>query len=40
MKITDAEASVPGKGYRTQNERYGSPLVMVEMGRTWYQVYQ
>ncbi|MDT1852405.1 hypothetical protein FPK68_20325, partial [Acinetobacter baumannii] len=26
MKITDAEASVPGKGYRTQNERYGSPL--------------
>ncbi|MFE1971615.1 hypothetical protein ACFMJR_22745, partial [Acinetobacter baumannii] len=26
MKITDAEASVPGKGYRTQNDRYGSPL--------------
>ena len=26
LKITDAEASVPGKGYRTQNDRYGSPL--------------
>ncbi|OTT68167.1 hypothetical protein CAT75_17520, partial [Acinetobacter baumannii] len=26
VKITDAEASVPGKGYRTQNDRYGSPL--------------
>ncbi|MFY6880495.1 phage tail protein, partial [Acinetobacter baumannii] len=26
VKVTDAEASVPGKGYRTQNDRYGSPL--------------
>ncbi|CVI01152.1 hypothetical protein AMPH_12357 [Acinetobacter baumannii] len=26
VKVTDAEAAVPGKGYRTQNDRYGSPL--------------
>ncbi|EMT96072.1 bacteriophage protein, partial [Acinetobacter baumannii ABNIH10] len=26
VKVTDAEATVPGKGYRTQNDRYGSPL--------------
>ncbi len=26
VKVTDAETSVPGKGYRTQNDRYGSPL--------------
>ncbi|NUF23610.1 hypothetical protein HUN23_12610 [Acinetobacter oleivorans] len=26
VKGTDAEASLPGKGYRTQNDRYGSPL--------------
>lgn len=26
VKVTDAEASVHGKGYRTQNDRYGSPL--------------
>ncbi len=32
MKITDAEASVPGKGYRTQNDRYGSPLSIGDGG--------
>ncbi|CAI3110965.1 hypothetical protein MWMV17_MWMV17_00654 [Acinetobacter calcoaceticus] len=26
VKVTDAEAVMPGKGYRTQNDRYGSPL--------------
>ncbi|MDS7930681.1 host specificity factor TipJ family phage tail protein [Acinetobacter sp. V102_4] len=26
VKVTDAEAEMPGKGYRTQNDRYGSPL--------------
>jgi len=26
VKVTDAEAVIPGKGYRTQNDRYGSPL--------------
>lgn len=26
VKVTDAEAEIPGKGYRTQNDRYGSPL--------------
>lgn len=26
VKVTDAEASVPGKGYRFQDDRYGSPL--------------
>lgn len=26
VKVTDAEAVLPGKGYRTQNDRYGSPL--------------
>lgn len=26
FKVTDAEASIPGKGYRFQDDRYGSPL--------------
>ncbi|URM40009.1 host specificity factor TipJ family phage tail protein [Acinetobacter sp. AS23] len=26
VKVTDAEAVIPGKGYRTQNDRYVSPL--------------
>lgn len=26
VKVTDAEAEIPGKGYRTQNDHYGSPL--------------
>lgn len=26
VKVTDADAEIPGKGYRTKNDRYSSPL--------------
>ncbi len=38
MKITDAEASVPGKGYRTQNEAPNLPMMEHGTGNTMAQL--